>query len=89
VLINLHVAGGADLVIRDQLGVGGDFGFFSRLMTASATATWHVAGRRAADRALPFLRIGLPMSARPSAVRPPRPVQPARPRRARFPISLM
>lgn len=52
---SLHVAGGADLVIRDRLGVGGDFGFFSRLLTASATATWHIAGRRATDRALPFL----------------------------------
>ena len=51
----LHVAGGGDVVIGNRLGVGGDLGFFSRLVTASATATWHVAGVRAPGRALPFL----------------------------------
>jgi hypothetical protein len=55
---SLHVAGGAQFVVGDRLGVGGDLGFFSRLVTASAMASWHFVGVRAPGRAMPFVAGG-------------------------------
>jgi hypothetical protein len=35
-----HAAGGVEVFATDRLGVGGEVGFFNRLVTASADATW-------------------------------------------------
>jgi hypothetical protein len=39
---SFHVAGGGDVVAADRLGVGGEVGFFNRLITASGNATLHL-----------------------------------------------
>jgi len=39
---SFHVAGGGEVVAADRVGVGGEIGFFNRLITASANATVHL-----------------------------------------------
>ena len=39
---SFHAGGGGEVVAADRLGVGGEIGFFSRLITASGNATLHL-----------------------------------------------
>ena len=52
-----HAAGGAEGIIGDRLGIGGEFGFFDRLMVASGNATLHL-GALPASRATGFVTGG-------------------------------
>lgn len=51
-----HVAGGGDIVPTDHLGVGGEIGFFNRLITGSANVTFYPGGT--AGVVSPFLTGG-------------------------------
>jgi hypothetical protein len=42
--ITFNAAGGGEVVAADAIGVGGEFGFFNRLIVGSANATVHLGG---------------------------------------------
>jgi hypothetical protein len=39
---SFHVAGGGEAVAADRIGLGGEIGFFGRLITVSGNATFHL-----------------------------------------------
>jgi hypothetical protein len=39
----IHAAGGVEVFAAERFGAGGEVGFFNRLVTGSANATWHFA----------------------------------------------
>src|SRR5687768_6491912 len=39
---SFHVAGGGEGIAADRVGFGGEVGFFSRLITVSGNATFHL-----------------------------------------------
>jgi hypothetical protein len=41
---SFHVGGGGELIAADRVGIGGEFGFFNRLIVGSANATIHLGG---------------------------------------------
>jgi hypothetical protein len=54
---SFHVGGGGEVVAADRVGIGGEFGFFNRLIVGSASATLHLGGVSGA-RLSPFLTGG-------------------------------
>jgi hypothetical protein len=55
---DVHAAGGAELLIRDQIGFGGEVGLFNRLVVASFTTTVHLTSARSAAKLVPFVTAG-------------------------------
>jgi hypothetical protein len=41
---SFHVGGGGEVVAADRVGIGGEIGFFDRLIVGSANATVHLGG---------------------------------------------
>jgi hypothetical protein len=39
---SFHIAGGGEAVAADRIGLGGEIGFFGRLITVSGNATFHL-----------------------------------------------
>ena len=54
---SFHIGGGGELVVADRVGIGGEFGFFDRLIVGSANATVHLGGLRDV-RVSPFVTGG-------------------------------
>jgi hypothetical protein len=54
---SFHVGGGAEIVAADHVGIGGEVGFFGRLVVASANATVHLGGVKNAKFS-PFVTAG-------------------------------
>jgi hypothetical protein len=48
--ITFNAAGGVDVAIADRVGVGGELGFFNRLIVGSANATLHLGNRESLSR---------------------------------------
>jgi hypothetical protein len=55
--ITFNVAGGAEAVAADVVGLGGELGFFNRLIVGSANASLHLAGVSRA-KVSPFVTAG-------------------------------
>jgi hypothetical protein len=54
---SIHAGAGGEVVAADRVGIGGEFGFFDRLIVGNANASLHLNGVRAAKFA-PFLTAG-------------------------------
>jgi hypothetical protein len=54
---SFHAGAGGEVVAADRIGLGGELGFFNRLITGSANATVHLAGVKA-SRVSPFVTGG-------------------------------
>jgi len=54
---SIHAGGGAEVVVADRIGIGGELGFFNRLIVGSANATVHFGGVASA-RLSPFVTAG-------------------------------
>ena len=51
---SFHVGGGGEVIAADHVGIGGEIGFFNRLVVGSANATIYP-GRASARRVSPFV----------------------------------
>jgi hypothetical protein len=54
---SLHAGAGGEVVAADRLGIGGEFGFFNRLIVGNANASFHLNGVKTATFS-PFVTAG-------------------------------